>query len=130
MKRVIIIGAIMIMLGTLLVVATGCFGNASAIGNNPTVTPEALKPKPKILPVVATTTGTANAYYAVLDIKVKNEGAEGVVLVKANLSQAGATQSDEMPVYLKHNETHELKLTFKLVWKGGDFQSDVQAIVP
>jgi hypothetical protein len=75
MKRVIIIGAIMIMLGTLLVVATGCFGNANAIGNNPTVTP-GLKPKPKILPVVMTTTGTANAYYTVLDIKV-NEGAEG-----------------------------------------------------
>ena len=114
MKRVWLIGAaIVIMLGILTVGMTGCFGTNNG-GATATATPEAQKPKPTILPVVATTSGTANNYFAILDIKVKNEGAEGVVLVKATITQAEKSQNDEMPVYLMHNETHELKLTFPL----------------
>jgi hypothetical protein len=35
-----------------------------------------------------------------------------------------------MPVYLKQGETHELKLTFPLVWQGGDFTPNVQTVIP
>jgi hypothetical protein len=79
---------------------------------------------------VATTTGTQSAYYATLDIKVKNNGAEGVILVQAQVTQGGRTGSNEMPVFLKQNETHELKLTFPLVWEGGEFTSTVKTLVP
>jgi len=79
---------------------------------------------------VATTSGTQSAYYATLDIQVKNEGAEGTVLVQASITQDEKTTSNEMPVYLAQNETHELKLTFPLEWEGGEFTSTVDAIVP
>jgi hypothetical protein len=131
MKRVMLLGAaIVIMLGTLMLTFTGCFGSGNRTEITTTITPDALKPKPTVLPVVATTSGTEAAYYAVLDIKVKNEGAEGVVLVKASVTQNGVTNTNEMPVYLKNKETHGLKMTFPLVWKGGEFKSAVEAVVP
>jgi len=89
-----------------------------------------VKPAPEVASVIATTSGTEAAYFATLDIKVKNSGAEGTILVKAALTQAGKSNTNEMPVFLKQNESHELKLTFPLVWQGGEFTSKVETIVP
>jgi hypothetical protein len=110
---------------------TGCFGVASGAGNSTgTPSPVVLMPKPVVGNVVATTSGTSSAYYATLDITVKNEGAEGLILVKASITQNGKTSQDEMPVFLKQGKSHELKMTFPLVWQGGSFTSDVLAVVP
>ena len=92
--------------------------------------PNAVKPQPQVEKVIATTSGTQSAYYATLDIKVKNTGAEGTILVKAAITQNGKSSSNEMPVFLKQNETHELKMTFPLVWQGGEFTSNVTAVIP
>jgi hypothetical protein len=46
------------------------------------------------------------------------------------VSQAGKTAQNEMEVFLKQGESHEIKLTYPLVWQGGDFATNVQAIVP
>jgi PBP1b-binding outer membrane lipoprotein LpoB len=122
---------VIVILVAVLLVSGGCFGGNSGAGNvtaSPTNT--TLKPKPTVLPVAAATNGTDKAYYTTLDIKVKNEGAEGIVLVKASVTQAGTTNTNEMPVYLMKGETDEIKLTFPLVWKGGEFSYDVQAVLP
>jgi hypothetical protein len=117
------------ILAILMLASSSCFGNASgASSSGDASTP--IKPKPSIASVVATTSGTQSAYYAILDIKAKNDGAEGTILVVATVTQAGVSNQREMEVYLMKGETHELKLTFPLVWKGGDFTPNVQAIVP
>ncbi len=121
--------AILVLVSVLMIFSGGCF---SSTGGETTATDKttALKPTPVVDSVIATTSGTEGAYYAILDIKVKNKGAEGTILVVASITQNSKTQQDEMPVYLKQNEVHELKLTFPLVWKGGEWNSNVHTQVP
>jgi hypothetical protein len=130
MRRFLLTGMVIsILVSVLLTGLTGCFlgSNTSSKG---TTTPNVIKPAPEVEGVVATTSGTEAAYFATLDIKVKNSGAEGTILVKAALTQNGKSNTNEMAVFLKQNETHELKLTFPLVWQGGEFTSKVETIVP
>lgn len=128
-QRIISAGSIAILLLALMLFTTGCF--SSNTGATPTPTGvEAVKPKAKVEKVIATTSGTEDSYYATLDIRVKNEGAEGLILVIASVTQAGQTKQSQMPVYLKSGVSHELKMTFPLVWRGGEFTSNVQAILP
>ncbi len=129
MRTYRLIGAAMVIVAVLLMLATaGCFGGNN--GGSASTTPTVVKPQPRVENVVATTSGNQAAYFATLDIKVKNDGAEGTILVHAVLTQASKAQTNEMPVFLKQGESQELKLTFPLVWQGGDFKSDVTAIVP
>ena len=114
----------LILVGTL----SGCTGQSQS--TSASVSAQAIKPQPTVVNVVATTSGTETAYYATLDITVKNKGAEGTILVQATVTQNGKSSQNQMPVFLKQNETHELKLTYPLVWMGGDFTSDVKTIVP
>jgi hypothetical protein len=119
---------ILVIIASLMLAASSCFGSVSGASTGTSSGP--VKPKPTIVSNIATTSGTAAAYYTTLDIKVRNEGAEGTVLVQASVTQSGTTNAREQEVYLAAGETHELKLTFPLVWKGGEFSSNVQAIVP
>jgi len=89
-----------------------------------------VKPNPKVESVIETTSGTQNAYYATLDITVKNDGAEGTFLVVASVTQNGKTSRNEWPVYLKQGKSYEMKMTFPLTWKGGKWESNVQTVVP
>jgi hypothetical protein len=131
MQRGKILGLISVILVCLLVLfCAGCFSNNKTGGSATAAAADVVKPQPQVESVVATTSGTQSAYYATLDIKVKNVGAEGTILVQASIVQNGKTGSNEMPVFLKQNETHELKLTFPLVWQGGDFTSNVKTLVP
>jgi hypothetical protein len=114
----------------LMLVSTSCFGGTASSGSSNSPTPSVLVPQPRVENVVATTTGTESAYYATLDIKVRNDGAEGTILVVASLTQAGKTAKNQMPVFLKKGESHELKMTFPLVWQGGEFTTNVQTIIP
>jgi hypothetical protein len=130
MRRLVLTGAVILVLTVTFVTGlTGCFlSNDTSTQDTPT--PTVVNPAPEVASVVATTSGTQAAYYATLAIRVKNNGAEGTILVKASVTQNGKTGTNEMPVFLKQNESHELKLTFPLVWQGGGFTSDVQALVP
>ena len=121
--------AILILAAVLSAGLTGCFSKSNSSSTEPT-TLTAVKPAPEVVKVIATTSGTEAAYYATLDIRVKNNGAEGTVLVKATLTQNNKSSSNEMSVFLKQNESHELKLTFPLVWQGGDFTTNVESVVP
>jgi ABC-type Fe3+-hydroxamate transport system substrate-binding protein len=131
MNRKLFICAAILLLVALLISLTGCLGNIGTSEQTPSAdSNNAVKPKAIVEKVVATTSGTEKAYYATLDIKVKNDGAEGVVLVRASVTQSGKTTQNEMPVYLAQGETHQLKLTFPLVWQGGEFTSSVQTVIP
>jgi hypothetical protein len=121
---------VLVIAAALMLVSTSCFGINPASGANASATPTVVKPQPRIENVVATTSGTKSSYYATLDIKVKNDGAEGTILVIGSVTQAGKSAQNEMEVFLKQGESHELKLTYSLVWQGGDFTTNVQAIVP
>jgi hypothetical protein len=132
MRRLILIWTfITVVLITLSFGASGCFVNSSAGSNTSNTTSQSVViPAPEVVSVVASTSGTESAYYATLDIKVKNNGAEGTILVKATMTQNGKSNSNEMPVFLKQNQTQELKLTFPLVWMGGEFTSKVETVIP
>ena len=127
--RILTSGSLIIVLAAVMLLASSCFSNSSS--STPTVSStDAVKPKPSVQSVVASTSGIANAYYATLDITVKNDGAEGTILVIGSVTQGGVTNQSQEPVFLKQGETHELKLTFPLVWQGGAFTSNVQTIIP
>jgi hypothetical protein len=121
--------AVLFAAAAFMILATGCLGNSTA-ASTPTGTPIVLMPQPQVESVVASTSGTQSGYFAILNIKVKNSGAEGTILVQASVTQNGRISQNEMPVYLQQGEEHELKLTFPLVWKGGDFTCNVQAVLP
>jgi hypothetical protein len=128
-RRILTVSSLTIILAALMILATSCFGNSSST-TPPVSSTDAVKPKPSVQSVVASTSGIANAYYATLDITVKNDGAEGTILVIGSVTQNGAINQAQEPVFLKQGESHELKLTFPLVWQGGAFTSNVQTIIP
>ena len=130
MRRSKLFGAvILVVLAASMVLAAGCSSKGGSSSASTTGTVE--RPQPVIeTPVVASTSGTESAYYTTLDIKVKNNGAEGTVVVKATVTQGDKTSQNEMPVFLKQGEEHELKLTFPLVWGGENFTCTAEAIVP
>ena len=121
---------VLVIAAALMLISTGCFGTSPANSSGTSATPTVVKPQPRVESVVATTSGTRTSYFATLAIKVKNEGAEGTILVIGSVTQAGKTSKNEMEVFLKQGESHELKLTYPLVWQGGDFTTSVQALVP
>jgi hypothetical protein len=131
MQRVKLLSlAVIFLVTSLALLSAGCFSSNASKGSATNVTANVVKPQPQVESVIATTSGTQSAYYATLDIKVKNTGAEGTILVKAGITQNGKSSLNEMPVFLKQNETHELKLTFPLVWQGGEFTSNVTTVIP
>jgi hypothetical protein len=108
---------ILIIAAGSMVIAVSCSGN-SASSTSSTLT--IVKPNPSVVSVNASTSGVQNAYYAILDIIVKNSGADGTILVTASITQAGTTTQNQMPIYIKSGHRQELKMTFPIVWQGGE----------
>ena len=127
------LAGVIILIAIAAVTASACGGGSSA-STNPIPTAVAssdiCKPSPAVLLVNATTAGVFENYYAILNITAKNEGADGVVIVVASITQAGQTQNNEIPVYLTSGSAQTVKLVFPLKWKGGDWAPTVQTEVP
>jgi hypothetical protein len=83
-----------------------------------------------VLLVNATTTGIEDNYYAILNITAKNQGADGIIIVVGSITQAGQTQTNEIPVYLTSGSSQIVKLVFPLKWEGGAWTPSVQTEVP
>jgi subtilase family serine protease len=130
MQRFKLSAVILVMVAALMFVAAGCFGDSGYTSSSGNATPTMIKPQPRVELVTASTSGTEKAYYVTLAIKVKNNGAKGIVLVKASVTQDEETNEDQMEVFLKQGESHELEMTFPLIWEGGKFTTDVKAVVP
>jgi hypothetical protein len=139
MKRALVFSLVL-----LLLVLPGC-GLFSSAKSSPEATGSpspsvVLKPKPSVVDVTASTSGQLDYYYAILDITIKNDGADGTVLVTANVTQGGVTQGNvtqgqniqtrEVPVSLAKNAKEMLRLIFPLKWKGGDWTPSVRIEVP
>jgi hypothetical protein len=129
LKRIACLVAILAVLGIGLL-ATSCFGGTTGSGSTVSATPDVLRPKPSVLSTSANYSGTADGYFVTLDINIKNDGSEGTILVQATVTQAGKTSTNEMPVFVKKGATGETKMTFPLVWKGGDATYEVKAVTP
>lgn len=127
------LAGVIILIAIAAVMASACGGGGSANTNpQPSSVPasDISKPRPTVLLVNATTAGMFENYYAILNITARNEGADGVVIVVASITQAGQTQKNEMPVYLTSGSAQTVKLVFPLKWKGGDWTPTVQTEVP
>jgi hypothetical protein len=127
------LAGLIVLIGIAAVMASACGGGSSASANpKPTAVESSSisKPNPTVLLVNATTAGVFDNYYAILNITAKNEGADGVVIVVASITQAGQTQTNEIPVYLPSGSAQTVKLVFPIKWKGGDWTPTVQTEVP
>jgi hypothetical protein len=80
--------------------------------------------------VTASTSGQLDYYYAVLEIALKNDGAEGTVLLTVTITQGTDVKTREVPVFLGKNSRETLRLVFPLKWKGGDWTPTVKVEVP
>ena len=124
------LGAVLLATIALLSVATGCFAASGGKTAGASQSPEPMKPKPVVESVNAATSGMADKYYAIMDIAVKNEGADGTVIVAASITQGAQIVDNELPVYITHNGRQTVRLVFPLKWKGGDWTPSVQVRVP
>ncbi|MFC2058144.1 hypothetical protein ACFLTS_00670 [Chloroflexota bacterium] len=132
--------AIVVVLMLAVVLASACGSKASTsttpTPTNPsTVSPyaisnEVIKPKPVVVSTEATTAGTPDDYYAILDITVRNEGAEGYVIVLGSITQGEETTIKEMHLYLASGATNNMRLVFPLEWRGGEWTPSVQTELP
>ena len=129
MRRSKIFGAvILVVLAASMVLAVGCSSKSSNSSASTAAT--VVKPQPTVESVVASTSGTQSAYYTTLDIKVKNNGADGMIVVQASVTQSGKTSQGNFSVFLKRGAEYEAPLIFPLVWEGGEFTCEAHATVP
>jgi hypothetical protein len=131
MKRSMLAG-IVLLIAIASVLASACGGGASASSDAKTsvISSQINKPKPTVVLVNATTAGVFDNYYAILNITAKNDGADGMVVVVGTVTQAGQTNTAEIPVSLSSGETQTVKLVFPLKWMGGDWTPSVETRVP
>jgi len=130
MRRTKLAGVI-ILIALAAAIASACGGGGSTTAPKPTMSSsEISKPRPTVLLVNATTAGVFENYYAILDITAKNEGADGVVIIVASITQGGETKKNEMPVFLTKDNAQTIRLVFPLKWRGGDWTPTVATEVP
>ena len=130
MRRTKLAGVI-ILIALAVAIASACGGGGSTTAPKPTMSSsEISKPRPTVLLVNATTAGVFENYYAILDITAKNEGADGVVIIVASITQGGETKKNEMPVFLTKDNAQTIRLVFPLKWRGGDWTPTVATEVP
>ncbi len=114
---------------SVFVLLSGCLGGVGLSGNSD-ATPGVSKPKPSVESVNAATSGMNASYYAILDIEVKNDGADGTVMLTGRVTQGGQTGSNEMPVYLARGAKQTIRLVLPLKWQGGDWTAAAEVRVP
>ncbi len=129
--------AIFIILATLAIVLSSACGRAAATTVTPTssaptqpMPAEVVKPSPTVLAVNATTSGMFDNYYAVLDVTLRNDGADGMVILVGSINQANQTTKGELPLYLARNTTETVRLVLPLKWRGGDWTPSAEVDVP
>ena len=126
-------GAYILVLLITLSLLPGCGLFSSSGSTNASGTPSpatAIKPKPSVVDVQASTSGQLDYYYAILEIAIKNDGAEGTVLLYVTITQGTDVKTREVPVFLSKNARQALRLVFPLKWKGGEWTPTVKVEVP
>ena len=91
---------------------------------------EVAKPRPVVLAINATTTGMFDGYYAILDVTVRNEGADGMIILISGINQANKNVTNELPTYLARNMTQTVRMVLPLNWRGGDWTPSAIVEIP
>ncbi len=130
MKYTKLIG-IVLLVAIAALLASACGGSSASTEDQTTMPSSQInKPQPTVVQVNATTAGVFEDYCAILDITVRNDGADGVVVVVGSITQAGETNKSEIPVSLTKGASQTVKLVFPLKWRGGDWTPNVSTEVP
>lgn len=126
-----------VMLALSAVVLFSACSRAGATTVTPTSPPpaalapaEVLKPKPQVLAVNATTSGMFDNYYAILEVTIRNDGADGMIILVGSINQANTNTKGELPLYLARNITETVSLVLPLKWRGGDWTPSAVTDVP
>jgi hypothetical protein len=88
------------------------------------------KVKVSVESVNAITSGAQDKYYVILEVTIKNDGADGIVVLMGTVTQGTSTMSNELPIYITHGTKEVVPLVFPLKWKGGDYTQHVEIQVP
>lgn len=117
----------------LLFLLSSCFSNSNvpASPTSPAPVNESLiKPQPQVANVTASTIGFFEDYQVILEVTIKNNGAEGSVIVIAKLTQAGTTATKQLPISLSKGGTQTIHFVFPLKWEGGEWVPEVTCKLP
>ena len=118
----------LLVLAAILFSALGC---STATSGGSTQTPaEVTKVKPSVVSVNVVNTGTQDAYYAILDITIKNDGADGMVIVLGSIMQGTQTTTSELPTYITRNSEIVVRMVLPLKWGGGEPQAKAEVRIP
>lgn len=128
------LAALVALLAALSILSLACAGETASTppaSPAPTVvTAKMIKPAPSVVSVVASTLGMFDNYYAIVEVTVRNDGADGMVVVFGSITQGGETKESELPTYIVHNGTQTVKLVFPLKWKGGAWTPKIEVGIP
>lgn len=130
LKRFTVISILMALV--IIIFASSCTGTGKE-SNEPTPQAQAteiIKPKPSVAAINASTTGMFDNYYAIVDVTIRNEGAEGMVIVIGSITQGSITKQNEFPLHVGQNASENVKFVFPLKWRGGDWTPKVETIIP
>jgi hypothetical protein len=129
-------GSVAVILLVGLVGAVGLFAACGEARANPvsstgvTGQAEIAKPKPVVVGINATTTGMFEDYYAILDVTVRNEGADGMIILISGINQANKNVTSELPTYLPRNVTQTVRMVLPLNWRSGDWTPSAVVEIP
>ncbi len=96
----------------------------------PIVQASAIKPQPRVTALTASTAGFIDDYYVIVEAIVKNDGADGLVLVSADMTQGEDKVTKQIPVSLTKGESQPIRFVFPVKWKGGEWTPSVRAEIP
>jgi len=114
-----------------LFLASGCHGGSIAANPTQPTTVEVKTVKPSVESVEVVNTGTPDKYYAILDVTVRNDGADGMVIIVGSITQGTQTPiTSEIPVYLTSNSKQVIPIVLPLKWGGGEFTAKAEVRVP
>jgi hypothetical protein len=91
---------------------------------------EIAKPKPVVVGIYATTTGMFDDYYAILDVTVRNEGADGMVILISSINQNNEKVTNELPTYLARNVSQTVRMVLPLTWRSGEWTPSAVVVIP
>jgi hypothetical protein len=109
-----------IVLAAVLFSALSCSGGSNT-GTSTSTTVEVTDIKPSIESVDVINTGTQDKYYAILDITVKNDGTDGMVIITGSVTQGTQPPvTSELPVYLVGKSKQVIRMVLPLKWGAGE----------
>lgn len=89
-----------------------------------------IRSNPQVVGITASTVGFYEDYQVILDANIKNNGAEGVIIVIASVTQSGNTSTKQMPISLGKGESQVVRFIFPIKWKGGEWTPNVTTELP